>query len=308
MRRYLKFGLKRNVNESPEFCQAKHGNARMWVERSLSSPSMLHALANVDAMLARPECVIIKDERKIRIGRVPLSAADGSTPVYIKRYNCFSLRYRIQSLLARSGAVRSLRGAAILRETQIATARPVAAVEVRRWGMLESSFYISEEITAARTVDAYWREKLRILVGPSGFRARRRFLTGLSRLFQRLHAARVYHNDLKDFNILVHADGGAEEFFLVDLEGVRRCHYLSARRRIKNLVQLNRTLGSLLTRTEKVNFLKSYLTGESSSHKALARWVTRILAAGRRAERSPVAGRRLLQKRRAADPTAQKKP
>ncbi len=256
------------------------------MERSLSSPSMLHALANVDAMVARPDCVIIKDERKIRVGRVPLSAADGSTSVYIKRYNCFSLRYRIQSLLARSGAVRSLRGAAILRETQIATARPVAAVEVRRWGMLESSFYISEEITAAKTVDAYWREKLRILAGPSGFRARRRFLTGLSRLFQRLHAARVYHNDLKDFNILVHEDGGGdEEFFLVDLEGVRRCHYLSARRRIKNLVQLNRTLGSFLTRTEKLNFLKSYLIDESSSHKALARWVNRIVAAGRRSER-----------------------
>jgi hypothetical protein len=241
---------------------------------------MMDALTNVDAVLARPECVVVKDEKKIRVARVPWPTADVRAPVYIKRYNCFSLRYRIQSLFCRSGAVRALRGAAILGEARIATAQPVAAVDVRRWGTLESSFYISEELIAAKTTDAYWRENLKTVPGAAGFHARRRFLADLSRLFQRLHAQRIYHNDLKDFNILVRQDKpGQEQFFVVDLEGVRRCRYLSMRRRVKNLVQLNRTLGQFLSRAEKVVFLSCYLANGYKRHPSKPAWVRRILAA-----------------------------
>jgi tRNA A-37 threonylcarbamoyl transferase component Bud32 len=259
---------------------------------------MMNFLANVDAVFARPESVMVKDQRKIRVARVPPPTAEARTAVYIKRYNAFSLRYRIQSLFCRSGALRALRGAAILRQAQIATAEPVAGVEVRRWGMLESSFYVTEEIIAATTADAYWRERLRGLAGALGCRARRRFLTDLGRLFRRLHSARIYHNDLKDFNILVREDPNRnEEFFVLDLEGVRRCRTLSARRRVKNLVQLNRTLGRLLSRTEKLRFLKAYLVDEPASQAALALWAKKILSASRKADRLSLAKNRMLQKR-----------
>jgi hypothetical protein len=286
------------VNEFPDFHKAKHGSATLWVQRSLTSPSMIHLLADADAIFTRPDCVLVKDQRKIKVGRVALPLAMGNTPVYIKRYNCFSLRYRIQTLFFRSGATRALRGAASLQHAQIATATPLAAVEVHRWGMLESSFYIAEEITAAKTADAYWRENLKVLPGPFGFHSRRRFLAELSGLFHKLHGARIYHNDLKDFNILARADrAGGEELFVLDLEGVRHCRSLSARRRVKNLVQLNRTLGRFLTRTEKLRFLKSYLSlsNERAGRPALRAWVKGIMDASAKADRLSLAKRRELQ-------------
>jgi hypothetical protein len=242
---------------------------------------------------------MIKDQKKIRVARISLAAAGVHLSAYIKRYNAFSLRYRIQSLFCRSGAFRSVRGAAILREAEIATAKPLAAVEVHRWGTLEKSFYLSEEIAGAKTADAYWRENLKTLSGPVGFRSRRAFLIDLSRLFRKLHGARIYHNDLKDFNILVRRDrDGKHELFVLDLEGVRRCRKLSARRRIKNLVQLNRTLGRFLTRTEKLRFLKSYLSAGPGFAKAPAAWINKILSASRKGDRLSLAKNRRLTRRK----------
>ncbi|MGH7927850.1 MAG: lipopolysaccharide kinase InaA family protein [Candidatus Binatia bacterium] len=265
------------------FIKAQHGSASMRLQRSLASPSMIEQLADADHLLERPDCEIIKDQRKIKVGRVLLQWNAEKMVVYIKRYNAFSLRYRLQSLLARSGAAKSLRGAAILREAEIPTGTPIAAVEVRRWGMLDKSFYLSEEIAAAKTANAYWCENLKSIPGAEGFRMRRRFLTELSRLFRRLHQQRIYHNDLKDFNILVRRDqADREKLFLLDLEGVRRCCYLPRHRRVKNLVQLNRTLGQFLSRAERLGFLRSYL---QDAVEPQAEWVKRILRASEKADR-----------------------
>ena len=174
-----------------------------------------------------------------------------------------------------SGAVKAMRGAGALKVAGIGTARPVAAVERRHWGMLTGSFYLTEEVAGSRISNRYWSEELQPLTGVMGISRRRAFLRGLAELFAQLHAKNIYHNDLKDFNILVapHAASG-ESFFLLDLEGVRRYGQISRRRRVKNLVQLNRTLGKLLSNTDRMRFLKCYLEARglnSLESQALAR-------------------------------------
>ena len=47
--------------------------------------------------------------------------------------------------------------------------------------------------------------------------------------------------------------------YLLDLEGVRQFRALSESRRIKNLVQLNRTLGRYLRDVQKLCVLRAYL-------------------------------------------------
>jgi serine/threonine protein kinase len=96
-------------------------------------------------------------------------------------------------------------------------------------------------------------------------------------LFSRLHDHDVYHNDLKDANILIASQRGAQEvFFLLDLEGVRRDVRLNRSRRIKNLVQLNRTLGKLLKQSERWYFLTIYLSGEAVDRRTKKRWAAAI--------------------------------
>ena len=222
------------------------------------------------------------------MGRLVVSIAGHERVLFVKRYNSFSVRFKLLSPLFQSGALRSLKGAAILGRAGIASARPVAALEKRKYGVLVHSFFISDEIAGGKTADTYWMKSLRDRMGPDGFRCRRRFIERLAGLFRSLHAERIYHNDLKDANILVVGrDGHADcALFLLDLEGVRRCHWLSERRRLKNLVQLYRTLGPYLSRSQQLSFLKSYFGAAFRDRKRKRAWIMGVVRRARHVDRS----------------------
>jgi serine/threonine protein kinase len=270
----------------PDFSLQKHGSAIIWIGRKFADPTFVDALADADRWFDDPKCQIIKDEKKIKVGRLTVKIGDKEYSIYLKQFNAFSLRYRVLSLFALSRAFKSLRGAAILRDARIPTVTPVAAVEQRAWGVLTKSFFVSEEIAKGKTTDAYWVRELRPLRGQRGTERRRGFLRGLAELFRSLHAQQVYHNDLKDANILAAGDDSAASvsFFLLDFEGVRRYSRLSKRRRLKNLVQLYRTLGRHLRRSEKLYFLKAYLGSASSDRIIKRRLISNVLRQTRRVE------------------------
>ncbi len=218
------------------------------------------ALLSQPDPFAQPRCRVIKSERKIKVGFMPMSVGGNTRNVYIKQHNALTFRHRLAALFLPSAAMRSLAGALTLLQEGYHTAEPVAAVEFRRSGVLLKSLYFSEEVRQAKTVDAFWRENLAQLSGADGYRRRRKFLLALARLLASLHRRQIYHNDLKASNILIRREQApaAELFSLIDLQGIKRCYYVSKRRRIKNLAQLGRTLGQLLSRSEKLFFLKAY--------------------------------------------------
>ena len=245
---------RRRLIVFPEFVFHQRGDAAIWVDRAFDEPGFTDRLIDADRLFAEPNCQIIKDQRKIKVGRLTLWIAGQPRNLFVKRYNAFSLRYKLTSRFVRSGAFRALGGAAILRAAHIPSAQPVAGVENRQGGELIKSFFLSEEIAGGETVDAYWRDRLRGARGREGVVLRRRFLAELGQLFKTLHTEGIYHNDLKDANILAVA-GRSEDglrLFLLDLDGVVKLPRLSARRKAKNLVQINRTLGRYLRQPDKV--------------------------------------------------------
>ena len=243
-------------------------------------------LADPDRLFSLPGAELVKDQRKIKVARISGGLAGNAANVYLKRYNAFSWRYRLFSIFLASAARRAWRGASILIENGFQTGRPVAAVECRRWGMLTKSFYVSQEIASAKAVDRCWIEELSRDRGVEGRRLRRELIGSLAALFRRLHQARIYHNDLKDANILARpADRYTDRsFFLLDLEGIRRVSRLSRRRRIKNVVQLNRTLGPLVSRAARWRWAKVYLGAEFQDRAARRLWLRRIVRATARAD------------------------
>ena len=275
------------VHHDRECVLERRGSLSLHVVRTLTKDLMRNLAPDPDHFFDLPGCEIIKDQKKIKVARVKIEIHGDVKTVYLKRYNAFSWRYRFGSLFQSSGALKSLDGAAILAESGIRTARPLAAVDSRSWGMLNRSFFLSEEIENGKTADAYWREELLTVKGKEGTQRRKRFLQGIGELFRCLHQQNVYHNDLKDANILVQPEfsTGGEHFYLLDLEGIRRYRRLNRRRQTKNLVQLNRTLGKYLRATEKLRFLESYL-GPSFSNRIDKRdWVVSVLRQSNRLDR-----------------------
>jgi tRNA A-37 threonylcarbamoyl transferase component Bud32 len=270
----------------PDFIAQRRDGATLWVHRKFADRTFIDLLTDVDRWFDDPKCHIIKDEKKTKVGRLAVKIGDKVHPFYLKRFNAFSIRYRFLSFFVPSRAFRSLRGATILRGAGIPTVTPVAAVECRVCGALTKSFFISEEIADGKTTDAYWTRQLGPLRGREGAEHRRRFLRDLAKLFRSLHAQHVYHDDLKDANILAARDDSANavSFFLLDFDGVRRYSRLSKRRRLKNLVQLHRTLGRYMRRPEKLYFLKCYLGSAFGDRIMRRRLISKVLRQTRRVE------------------------
>lgn len=227
---------------------------------SVGATGLDEALLTHPDPFIQPRCRVIKSEKKIRVGFMPMRIGGEIKNVYMKQHNALTLRHRLAALFLPSAAMHSLTGALTLLQAGYATAKPVAAVEYRSRGVLIKSLYFSEEISGAKTVDTFWRENLITLQGVDGYRKRRAFLRALAHLLSSLHRQRIYHNDLKASNILIRHEQAPMQgvFSLIDLQGLRRCVYVSKRRRIKNLAQLGRTLGRFLSRSEKLFFLKAY--------------------------------------------------
>ncbi|HET9297134.1 MAG TPA: lipopolysaccharide kinase InaA family protein [Candidatus Binatia bacterium] len=265
----------------PDFVLIRHRATSGWVDANFNKPAVKRLIWDPDRFFSDERCVVVKDQKKIKVARVAVEVSGELYRIFIKRYNAFSWRARLLSIFTPSGAFRSLQGAAILQNTGFATAKPLAALESRRCGVVTKSFYLSEEIADGKTADTYWREDLSI-AQPQRLRRRRQFISGLALTFQALHRQGVYHNDLKDANIIVVPGKDAELFYLLDLEGMRRYSDLNLRRKVKNIVQLNHTLGRLLRRTEKMYFLKVYLDSSFASKRIRRRWVTAVLEQSRR--------------------------
>ena len=265
----------------PDFVLLRHRATSLWIDAKFNKPTVIERIWDPDRFFSDEKCVVVKDQKKIKVARVAVEVSGLLYRIFIKRYNAFSWRARLLSIFTRSGAFRSLQGAAILQDAGFATAKPIAALESRRCGAVTKSFYLSEEIVGGKTADTYWREDLTI-AQPQRLRQRRRFISGLALTFQALHRQGVYHNDLKDANIIVVPEKDGQLFYLLDLEGTRRYSDLNRRRKIKNIVQLNHTLGRFLRRTEKMYFLKIYLDSSFASKPIKRRWVTAVLEQSRR--------------------------
>lgn len=206
-----------------------------------------------DDVLRNERCHLIKDQRKVAVG-VTSTARPEERSLYVKRFNVFSWRVRLASVVGRSAALRCWDATRFLKTAGFGTPTAVAAVEHRRWGFLQKSFFVTEALEGAVPADeAWWRLR------DAGRSERQAFIAGLARLFAGLHAAGAYHNDLKDANILVRRNGSALEYYLLDLERLRFFSRVPRRRRLKNLVQLHRTLGRLAGLRENLYFLRVYL-------------------------------------------------
>lgn len=222
---------------------------------------------DLDALFRSPDCTIIKDQKRIKVSKVRWNGED----IYVKRYNTYSVWSRIEGSLNGSKAFRSWQGARLLMDKGLNTAQPLAAIEHRQWGVLKESFYVTRAIEDSWISVEYYKEKL--VDKAVSIRDKRFFLRSLAKLFSDIHGKGIYHNDLKDYNILVREEEGHLRFFLLDLEGIKEYEMLPERKRLKNLVQLNRTLGRLVNNTAKIAFLKEYCgTGE---WKELARSIVK---------------------------------
>ncbi|HLK10446.1 MAG TPA: lipopolysaccharide kinase InaA family protein [Candidatus Binatia bacterium] len=260
------------------------GGWRAWVATGIRLTEAIAPCGDPDVLLTRPDCRLVKFQRKVTVGRVTTAAG----PLYVKRYSVFAWRVALASIGRLSPAARAWQAAAALAARGFATPEVVAALECRRAGVLRRSFLITREVTDAVTADRRWADVLAMPPGAPRREARRALARALGALFGRLHAAGVYHGDLKDVNVLVRGSASAPACVLLDLERVR-LGPVSHRRRVKNLMQLERTLGRRASRTDRLRALAAYV-GQDGDRRARRGWARAVLRAAAAKDRGKTRG------------------
>lgn len=231
-----------------------------WIRKDLPEGLLADFIPDPEAFFREPSVRFLKKGSKSQVVQHTLTAGEGKAwEVIIKRVQYRALWRRLCFFLLPSPAVRSLRSAVLLKAWGILTPPPLAALEWRDWRRVGTSYYFVEEVEASQSLPTLWMDAPPTFSRKEVFKEKRRILRSLATLFHRLHSRGIYHQDLKAGNILIRNSGSdGWLFYLIDIDGVRKCRRLSWFKRVKNLVQMYRTFGEHLSVNEKAVFLKYY--------------------------------------------------
>jgi len=250
----------------------------------------LLARASVNGPLWGDRATPLKEGRTSTVWRVRL---DDGRSLIVKRHNRVRAGGAVRGLIGASRSLTAFRRGHALLARGIATARPAAAVDLRRGGALVDTLLMTEPLEGARPLSEWLR-------GNPPAAALRRLTRELAQMIRRMHEAGLAHRDLKAPNILVAPAGGPHPRpFLVDLDGLALLRSVSARRRAQNLMRLSVSLDEwqVARQTDRLRFLRAYLAprgrpapitilsrrrGRTDAARRLRRWWRRIARLSRR--------------------------
>lgn len=262
------------------------------------SPGFGRLLEQAEASIAGADFVIIKDIPRNRAGFLadPLEGW-----VFIKRFATKSWPEGIVERLRGSRAARSLRAATYLREAGFSCPAPLAAAEFSRWGSIRRSYLVSQALIVPLIMSTFLDRRR------GGLRVQRSWryqvLGEVARCVRRLHESGLFTSDLQETNLMLAEGSGGLAIYFVDLDGFRRMRRVGWRRRRRNLVQLDRSIGLFLSRGERLYFLREYLGRDKLSRPQLRALVSDIFRERRRKDRA-YERRWARQKRAAAESVA----
>ena len=215
-----------------------------WMQRDPAPEDLVHAIETLEASPRR----VLKSSG---INHVLKGEMLGES-VILKRYDLPRPRHRIKYLMRPSRGRRAWAAALTLRACRIPTPPCLGFFECggRLPGTSYAIFRAEDDILSARTWIKAWLHQ-RTDAFRTGFRDD--LVDALLALYRR----GIYHGDTKTSNMLVRApdDPDRREFLWIDLECVRFGVSPSRRQILRNLVQLNGSVGSKLSEGDRLEFL-----------------------------------------------------
>lgn len=271
----------KHIQIPPSFSLIQKGSTYILLENGHKEPLLKQGIDNLETFLKKNSQV-----SDYLIGRAPHPCVplEGEKRMVIRQYSHGGLLRAITGKLYFFGA-RSFRELVLTQEIRscgIPTIHPIGAIHRRIFYPLYYAYFLSLEVPHAADLIQYLRQFGTRSSGENLF-SKRKTVRSAGLLIRQFHQAGFFHGDLQLKNILVAGD----RVLLIDFDRSYHKPKLSTRKRMKNLLRLNRSvekwrrLGLPITRTDKWRFFLAY-AGDNKEireamEKALRTYPLRVL-------------------------------
>jgi tRNA A-37 threonylcarbamoyl transferase component Bud32 len=181
----------------------------------------------------------------------------GGCRFFLKRFDSGTWTEGMLERMRGSRAARSVANASLLCREGFLCPEIYAASNRIEAGAVRGSYLLTEALAGAMTFSSFIDR--RVDYQRRDPRWRRRILEGVAREVRRLHDSRIASADLQETNLMLEESEQKLRVYFVDLDGFHRSARLGWHERARNLVQLDRSVGRFVTRTERLRFLYAYL-------------------------------------------------
>jgi tRNA A-37 threonylcarbamoyl transferase component Bud32 len=238
------------------YSRLRSSAGRGYALRQMDATTSERLVRDPDAPFGEPDTRLFKDSRSSTVAEVIVAGR----PCIYKRFRLTDRRDPWLGLARPTATLRSWVFGHGLQERLLPTARPLFVFHRVKGGLPHEGYLLTEKIENA--VDLHEAAKgLAHLPHEERTAELRGRIQALSRLIRLLHARGLTHRDLKATNLLAAAEVGDHRLWFIDLVGVRRHRRVGRRRKVQNLTRLHVSFAgdALVTRTEKLRFLLTYL-------------------------------------------------
>jgi tRNA A-37 threonylcarbamoyl transferase component Bud32 len=197
---------KKIMRSCSAFARSDSSKAVTIYDRKVESAEFLACLNNIEQIIASPLATVLKAGRSATVVKVTLA----DKPYIIKRYNIKSVFHWLRRSLRMSRAMSGWCLAQRLLLLGVATARPVAVIEKRFFGLRGKSYLIMEYVKGEHSGE-YFAGTMRDTDWAAATAGK------IISLFENLAKLLITHGDLKMTNILFEKHRPV----LIDLDGMR---------------------------------------------------------------------------------------
>ena len=254
--------------------------SRRFASHALGLPEMRDGHNGVRGPFER-----ISSSRFSRVYRCRIGFLGTVHSLYLKQYLPRSAWDVFKHLFRPSRAQRAFKASLMLAENGLLSPEVIAVGELKYGPVCARTFLLTRKVAGARSASVLLGDFAR---RPLKARAKRDLIAAFGETVGRMHAAGIFHGDLRSGNIFAEDTSEGWRFFLLDNERTRRFGRLPHRLIVKNLVQIGMSGKQLVTTTDRMRFLKSYLVRNprlGADYKKLAAKVfskTQVRMAGKK--------------------------
>jgi serine/threonine protein kinase len=259
----------KNIRISPSFFLIKKGQVVILLKEEYKDVLLKQGIDDLKTFLKKSSQFSYHFKGRTLHPSIPLE--DGKRMV-LRQYSHGGLLRTITGNLYFFGA-RSFRELALTEEIRscgISTISPIGAIHHRIFFLFYQDYFLSLEVPNAIDLIQYFQE-MRARPTRENLSSKRKTIRSAGLLIRQFHQAGFFHGDLQLKNILIAGD----QLLLIDFDHSYRRPNLSVRKRMRNLLRLNRSaekwkqLGLSLTRTDRWRFFLAYAGDDRKIKEAM---------------------------------------